>query len=484
MLHTVEVVGAQLNSDANGNRFAAWLRHWTQHSTVANAFLVLVLFPYLTPFRTQFDIQPWAVTFGCLYAVALLATGDLRKNADRTVLVLFVIALLAALIYSFNSDLWFGFRSLVGYISVPVVALVARRTSGSISGKIFVLIVTLWFVSAVVQLIGFPRIVESVLPRLTITSSRGATSFAPEPFYLAVMSAAFAVLNEWLYQRNVIGPRAHIATLLMSVFMAIGSGTGSGLLVVGIIVAARLAGGILSSGRLKNLALTGVVTLFALGLVLQLPEILDSVHITRSPFVENTSPSGQVTLDADRGRNLVIDFLSDPWQTIVTDGSVGERLGHPIIAALSLEKSHGLGLGLGTFNDHAKSIVASAPTWVRDMFNTKFDLSGKLMTGWGTPVFELGVVGIFWIGLVIWTLVRPIGSSAESSPATVFSVLVFLPMMLMAVSIALPVFGYVVGIHIAEHRRRTESRDSNIVPFTLEQYGHPKETTTWRENAA
>lgn len=431
---------------------------------IANVLFVLVLFPYLTPVKTVYDTQPWTVFIAGLVFLALLARSGRRELFSWPMVLLFGFLVFAAATYLVRSDPWFGFRSLVGYASVPLIATVAIKSFASVSGKTFVGVVTVWFAVTLAQLFIDPYIAYELVPRFSNTIVRGVASLAPEPSALAVMAVMFSVLNEFFRTRGGYSPWSYKTVLAVAVFLAVASGTGTGLLLIGLLLGGRLAMLVTIDRKLQSFALTSVLGVLALSLVTGLPK-LAGYAASIDTSADSVAAQRPVSPRATRGRDLLVQFIDDPWQTIVSDGSVGERLGHPALAARSLFVSNGLGYGLGTWNDHAEDLVASSPTWVQQMVERKFDLGGRILTGWGTPLFEMGLAGLAWVLLMFWILARPIFTRTSARPVTLYSFLVTVPLVAMAVALATPALGYVVGLHLLAARKPKTAVGSNLVQF-------------------
>ena len=153
-------------------------------------------------------------------------------------------------------------------------------------------------------------------------------------------------------------------------------------------------------------------------------------------------------LSGSRGRSLLARFLDDPLGTFERDESVGERTAHILLSGISLYESKGLGYGPGTWNDNALSLVAAAPDWVQRMTLRKLDLGGRVMSGWGSAVYELGLVGVVFSVMIFLIFVKSILASKKLGPVTLTSTLLIVSIMLGPVPLALPLFAYIIGIHL------------------------------------
>ncbi len=174
------------------------------------------------------------------------------------------------------------------------------------------------------------------------------------------------------------------------------------------------------------------------------------------------TPSVPRNLAGSRGRNILQRLFDDPLQVFERDASVGERTAHVLLSGMSLWNSKGVGYGPGTWNDHALELRDSAPDWIQRMTVRKFDLGGRVMSGWGTAMFELGIVGLLFIATALIIMGKSVAASPRLAPVALLSAILVSATMIGAVPLALPAFGYIIGIHlwVAYGRHEDETPES------------------------
>lgn len=70
------------------------------------------------------------------------------------------------------------------------------------------------------------------------------------------------------------------------------------------------------------------------------------------------------------------------------------------------------------------------------------------MSGWGSAIYELGLAGVVFGLMIMFIFAKSILVSKKLAPAALASALLVTAVMLGSVPLALPVFGYIVGIHM------------------------------------
>jgi|LSQX01.1.fsa_nt_gb hypothetical protein len=131
-------------------------------------FFFLVLFPYITPFDTVFDTQPWALFFACGY----LLWDVVRQSVlvPRWLLPLMLFALCSILCFFTSLSLRIadpieGLRALSGYISVAAIPYVAYHTLGSVKARHFSVAIGVWLIVGLLQTVGDWSFASQLLAR-------------------------------------------------------------------------------------------------------------------------------------------------------------------------------------------------------------------------------------------------------------------------------------------------------------------------------
>lgn len=397
---------------------------------LASLVFLATIFPYVTPLETPFDTQPYALILALLFVVhASVSTGIFSFQIPRYFLIL-VLILAVALVRFFEEDPDFGsLRSLVGYVTIVAIGLASYHGFALIKPKLFVVCMGIWFGVAVVQTTFWREFGGVLLSRMSTTADRGITGLAVEPSYLAICCVFFLLLNDFFSLRAGYGERAYRAVFVMLVLQVFMAASSLGFILLFVYLLSRL---------IAQRQLLGFVRASAAGAVLFVVSALAFAVV----------PS----LAAGRASQLIEKLSAGPQVLIFTDASIAERLLDVIVAPISLGSHGGMGFGLDAWATSGQSVIEGAGEFVHKL--TLVDPAGhseRLMSGWGAAIFELGLVGV---GLVLIFLmlanrsVRHSAGIAERRITSASAITIFV-MMMIAVPLAFPLFGYFIGIFFA-----------------------------------
>ena len=102
-------------------------------------------------------------------------------------------------------------------------------------------------------------------------------------------------------------------------------------------------------------------------------------------------------------------------------------------------------MGLGTWGDYATLIVTSVGGRVEEITNVRFSTGGRIMSGWGTAIYEIGIIGVLFVLVFICIMLVGLSRNKEMKSVYFLSMATIGFIMLMAVPIAFPLFGYTLG---------------------------------------
>lgn len=154
-------------------------------------------------------------------------------------------------------------------------------------------------------------------------------------------------------------------------------------------------------------------------------------------------------LKYSRFGSLLTLATEDPFLLIYTDGSIADRLVHILLSHLSLFYSNGIGLGLGNWSEYSWSIANWIGGFPLELAQVNITEKGRIMSGWGTVIFELGFIGIIFFGTFAYIMYRGYRSGDKNMKSLYLSsfIIIFF-IMLNAVSISYPLFGFLIGAFI------------------------------------
>lgn len=395
---------------------------------VANLIFLLALFPYISPFNTPFDTQPWALLAALIFTILLLLKR--RFFFPRPLIVLLFTTIYAGVIYLIylsaeEADPLEGLRSLAGYSSLFLLSFASYKTFKYVKIEVFIFAVVVWLLGATFQFLYGPEIVERFVPRIGVLGSwgyRGATSLAPEPAFYATMCAVFLILNEIFYKEKRYRFGSYLAILFISLFQILISYSGVGLLTLLLFLLSKLINvfvvGRSISERAKHFFLALILTIFIIIVIPGLP-----AHSVRLGYI-------------------FTNLLNDPihlWQ----DRSVSTRIGNIMRGFYGgLIASHGLGFGLGRLEK------GRVPEWLLSLIGVEFSWGGRIMGGFVSAVYELGIAGVILLGAVLRILLNSIKRNERMRGALLTSAIVFFGPRLSFDPLAFPFVGYLLGIHL------------------------------------
>jgi hypothetical protein len=422
----------------------------------SNLLFILVAFPYLAILPTGSDIQPYALLFASALVIWAMVKFDRPLALPRPVWLMSLILLYAGLVYLTRSEPGAGLRSLAGYASVFILTAAGYKTFRYLKPGVFLFSFSIWAVTGAVQFFYQKEFAKQLLVRMSTSPGRGVTGLAVEPSYYAIMCMFFLFLNEALYHRHRYGGTIYHAVNGVLYFQIFISFSGMGMVFLGLLFGARIVGRLMQRTDLKQKVRSIVPGVLLCGFVM-LYVFIPSFRGTRS------------------GR-IFEKISSDPVATLFTDASISDRASHIVLSFYSLAYSHGLGLGLGTWSDRVDDMIDTAGGWVARLARSNpLTVQGsRIMSGWGSAVYELGAVGLLYM-VLFWGLILKLGRgpgdrAAKTGPVLNLLILFFL--VLAAVPLATPFFGYLLGMYFymayAEDRNGPARPQDNGCPGSAE----------------
>jgi hypothetical protein len=400
----------------------------TTFGTLANIIFLLALFPYVSPLDTPFDTQPWAFLAAFVFVMALLLKRGFSFPCP--LFLLMVVTIYAGLIYLLylavgESDLLGGLRSFVGYLTLFLLTFVGYKTFRYVRMKIYIAAVIIWFLVGFVQLTYNLRFGEWILPRFStyhVLLYRGVPSLAPEPAYYATVCAALIVFNEIFYRERKYRTWLYLAVLIMLMFQLIISYSGVGLLILLLFAFAKSLSFLVGGDSIKQKMLSFFV----------ISSIIFVVYLfTLHPALQRS-----------RAGDLLNQLMMNPM-SLLRDPSVSTRVGNIVLVLYGgLLRTYGLGFGL------ARTGQERIPEWLIALLGIERFWGGRTMGGLLSAIYELGMIGLIMIIAVWWIIVRSILNNRRMRPVLLLSVFVFLLPRHIFDSIAFPLLGYLLGVHL------------------------------------
>lgn len=108
---------------------------------------------------------------------------------------------------SFSFLLWL--RSFYGYLTIPILSLVAYNSFSLLSGKILNFSIKIWFLFAIVQKFIYKFFGNILVARISTSTDRGVTSLAVEPSAFANICLFLFLLNDLFYYSDKINKKSY-----------------------------------------------------------------------------------------------------------------------------------------------------------------------------------------------------------------------------------------------------------------------------------
>lgn len=394
-------------------------------STFSNILLFLVLFPYFSLVYTPFDTQPFAVIFSILIFSILLIRKDNNLSFPFPLWALFLIFIYALGIFFINSNYYYGMRSLTGYASVFFITFASYKTFKFVNVKNYIFYIYIWLFFGVVQLLFNKNFGKWLVPRMSTSVGRGVTSLAVEPSYYATICIFALILNELFYRNAKYNYKVYCLVMYILIFQIIISFSGSGFLFLLVFFFSKCISLIFFERGIKKYRML-FSSIIVLSLIILLFLYLPALQHTRAGI-------------------LLKNVLKDPLTLLFTDQSVADRISHILLSFYSLFYSYGIGLGLGTWGDYSNLLTTSAGGRIEEIANMWLSTGSRIMSGWGSTIYEIGIFGVLFIIVFLWIMFAGSRRNKEMKSVYFISMLTMGFVMLMAVPIAFPLFGYTLG---------------------------------------
>ncbi len=408
---------------------------------LANSVFILSLFPYVTILKVPWDTQPWALLAGVLYTIGLLLSYP-QADFPLPLFILFITTLyglsLSGAAFLFGKvDMYLMLRRMISYMTLVTVAFVSFHEHRRIWSGWLILAVLIWGVIAIMQKIWGIQFWGFLLPRVSSSIGRGVVSLAPEPSYYAVQCGFFLILNDLFREERRYGWGVYVFVLSISILQSILSLSATSILIIIIFIFGKALAIRYHFGKILAL-FTLIMTAFSFFIM----PINLSDHTSSARFTKVLDTIRQALHDKD-------------IEVIFKDRSIAYRTLNPVLGFYGgLMISKGVGFGWGRVTKKA------FPKWLLELLGPyrysggkpigEWRWGGTIMGGLVSMVYELGAIGLLSLGFILGMIYLAFKAGAlHIAPLFILIALAFGGF----VSIAHPLFGYLVGLFIAYARR-------------------------------
>jgi hypothetical protein len=345
---------------------------------LANLFLFFSLLPFISPRPTPSDVQLPAFVFGMAIIASDVARGKVRLDwVDLTFLATAIWSLCFVL-----PGGEFVLRQRVGLLMAFIIYYVAKKHASRFSQRTVYAAIIVGFVGTILQWLT-PDLFQAFAPRIIrtvkdIEGSRGVAGLSAEPSFLAGMAVVQGLLAGYYYRIGRTSGRMLAGLWAMALVMILLSKSATGFVYLLLVCAIWMA----------YFALRG----------LRLSVWLAAVAIVTTVFILMTGP-----LASSRGGTVLVSLYENPLQ-VVADGSLQERAVSFFLGAVSLPY-YPFGAGGGRYYPVALE-MARIYHAERIFSNARPEVIGGVLSSMGLYLAELGIVFIFFLGIVFWRSMR------------------------------------------------------------------------------
>ncbi len=369
-------------------------------------FLLFCFFPYTPPIMST-DSQP------CAFGVAILLHLFYTNRRCPDLFLLLIVLIFSFLILCFSPLDFNSLRSIFNYLSLFVVcsATYLVLKNKELSWHLFKCVVYIYFFVGLIQMFFIPDFLSFLVPRgSAFLSGRGVSCLTPEPTFYAMICTCLMVISFLNFREHKGFYKINILLLVQIVCFA-RSAT-----VIFIMLVSFLLYIIFSRGLKTIAAICFIGCLLYWGI-----KVLQPV------------------LASYRAGHLFYSLLENPAEFLMIDESVNERFIHAFFPIYGFCENFGLPYGFGSFNAYMRDI------YNRGDFSTYLlfyrDDYVRIMSGLGSAIFELGIVGC----LIPWVLIKNMWKIIKEDKRFMFYGFLFFLILLNAMPLSNAIIGFVFG---------------------------------------
>lgn len=396
-------------TDVPENSFAA--RDHAQPSFalkgVGLLFFLFVLFPAVSfiPLPIQTDTQPNA-----LLMAALVFLVGRRVPLPLPVWMLVVLFIGASVMLIIGGGTMDGIRSLVGYATIFTAAaatLVLSRSNIRLPDKLLDFTVYVWAFVGCVQLFAWRPFMTFLVTASRMPDTRGVASLSNEPSLYATTMLFYILIY------FIRGRERSLPVLICLIQIVLFAQSALGILFV-----------IMMFGLYALLRLSAPMAIMT---VLALSAALFALVIYGADFLAGT-----------RIGSLLLLLKENPWRIIQLDESVSQRVASIFYSLKGTIDNYLLPRGFNDWKDYS----FAQDTAFKGTFSSGSRID-RIMSGYGTALFEMGWVGLTVPILVTLAITKSIWSYSRSR-AVAFGLVTHL-LLLTPVPLAFPLTGLLIG---------------------------------------
>jgi hypothetical protein len=379
-------------------------------------FLFFVFFPFISPVKTNTDMQPYSLVFAFL----LLPLFKFRITKSQVIILIIpIVAILLLILSSLNFN---TLRSLYNYISIFFIYYVTYKILNSEMfniEKIIKFFLYIWIAIGLFQTLFKKDFLTFLISDSRTTESRGVTSLAPEPTFFALILIFFLL---FIYHLNYKNKFFYYFLIVSSILFFAKS----------------------SMGLLYLFFL--FLYLFLTKLSFKFLAVSVSIVLVFSFFVQFFYDS--------RIYGLISLFVENPSNLLLLDESVNDRFFQIFFSLKGFLSFFLLPHGFSNWNNYLTSEVPKYSNYVMVEYSS---VDGRIMSGYGSLLFELGFFGL----LMPFVLIKQNFALYKTNLYSFFFILIIINLlMISAIPIGFSYFGfYLALLEYILKRKRNKQRD-------------------------
>lgn len=349
-----------------------------------NMFFVFCFFPFIELIPLGTDNQPIAAIIGSFIVFINL----LRTKKVPSIFFQFFFIFIFALCILFFSDINFtSLRSLMNYYSlfvIPYATYISLVYLKKFPFNFFKVCIWTYFFVGLIQLLFDPSFLTFLLPRgdsnLTLISGRGVVCLAPEPTFYGFLCLLFLIIL-WLYKEHISKLQFYTLNIIILIQIFVFSRSSASIVLLVISFFIYLAYLQFKSGNIA--LLVSVLILSIMFLFVIIPLML--------PYFSNYRIGVLLTI-----------MYENPMNFMFVDSSMNERFNSIYFSILGFIENFGIPHGYNAYGSYFmdKKYDPNYSMFFADYMYRSRDMPTRIMSGFGSILFELGFIGLYYIYIV------------------------------------------------------------------------------------
>lgn len=364
-----------------------------------NLFYLFCLFPYIK-FFPKVDTQPTALILGAIILVIILYK---ERSIPKELLYFFVVSCITILYISID-DLYSSLRGSMGYWSLSICSYITYKTYNEVNFEKFLKYsINIWLLVGLTEKFFDRYFIKFLISDVRTSTTRGVTGLAPEPTFYGIICIFFMILVIETFQKN---KKLYILNLLFQIFYLAQSSMA--ILFLGIWILLYF---------FKNISLKNLCILLVTYII---------VHIIILYFMEGT-----------RVYDLYSNFQGIK-QIFYKDASFNQRASHIYYSLKGAIENYFIPNGFVRWKEYS-FIESLRKNYFYGFYPSK---NGRIMSGFGGIIFEMGFLGIVLIIKYFYILYKGLKNKEIS-----YFILII---MFSAIQISNPLLGNILGIALVK----------------------------------